>query len=47
MNFADIACVINIKETPTEVYNSFKEMNASYVNFLIPDYTHDNFPFNR
>jgi uncharacterized protein len=47
MDLADIACVINIKETPTEVYNSFKEMNANYVNFLIPDYTHDNFPFNR
>ncbi|WBX74921.1 radical SAM protein [Tenacibaculum ovolyticum] len=46
MTFADIACVINIKETPKDIYESFKEMNVSYVNFLIPDYTHDNFPFN-
>ena len=47
MTFADIACVINIKETPIEVYSSFKKMNGSYVNFLIPDYTHDNFPFDN
>jgi uncharacterized protein len=46
MTFADIACVININETPQEIYQSFKKMNVSYVNFLIPDYTHDNFPFN-
>ncbi|MFY7671275.1 radical SAM protein [Tenacibaculum sp. MEBiC06402] len=47
MDFADIACVINIKESPQEIYNSFKKMDASYVNFLIPDYTHDNFPFDK
>lgn len=47
MNFADIACVINIEETPLEIYNSFKKMEASYVNFLIPDYTHDNYPFDK
>ena len=47
MDFADIACVINIEESPQEIYNSFKKMNASYVNFLIPDYTHDNFPFDK
>ena len=47
IDLADIACVINTKEKPIEVYNSFKKMNASYVNFLIPDYTHDNFPFNK
>ncbi|WP_299120981.1 radical SAM protein [uncultured Tenacibaculum sp.] len=47
MNFADIACVINTKETPIEVYNSFKKMGASYVNFLIPDYTHNNYPFDK
>ncbi|WGH74960.1 radical SAM protein [Tenacibaculum tangerinum] len=47
MNFADIACVVNINESPEEIYKSFKEMNASYVNFLIPDYTHDNFPFDK
>ncbi|CAL2102117.1 Elp3 domain-containing protein [Tenacibaculum sp. 190130A14a] len=45
MNFADIACVINIEETPIDIYNSFKKMDVSYVNFLIPDYTHDNYPF--
>ncbi|GFD75625.1 hypothetical protein KUL113_50450 [Tenacibaculum sp. KUL113] len=47
MNFADIACVINIEESPKEIYDSFKKMNVSYVNFLIPDYTHDNFPFDK
>lgn len=47
MNFADIACVINTKEDPLETYNSFKEMKASYVNFLIPDYTHNSYPFDK
>ncbi len=47
MDYADIACVINTNESPEEIYTSFKKMNASYVNFLIPDYTHDNFPFDK
>lgn len=47
MNFADIACVININDTPLEIYNSFKKMDVSYVNFLIPDYTHNNYPFDK
>ncbi len=45
MNYTDIACVININEKPREIYDSFKNMNVDHVNFLIPDYTHDNFPF--
>lgn len=47
MGFLDIACVININEDPLETYESFKKMNASYVNYLIPDYTHDSYPFNK
>ncbi|WP_157811869.1 radical SAM protein [Tenacibaculum sp. SZ-18] len=47
MDYADIACVINTNESPEKIYASFKRMNATYVNFLIPDYTHDNFPFNK
>ncbi|CAL2057596.1 radical SAM protein [Tenacibaculum sp. 190524A05c] len=47
MDYADIACVINTNESPKEIYSSFKKMNVSYVNFLIPDYTHDNFPFDK
>lgn len=39
----DIVCVINTSENPEEVYKSFKKMGADSVNFLIPDYTHDNF----
>ncbi len=44
LGILDIVCVINTEETPQEVYNSFKELNADSVNFLIPDYTHDNLP---
>lgn len=47
MNYASIACVINTKEKPQEIYDSFKKMNVDHVNFLIPDYTHDNFPFDN
>ena len=46
-NILDIACVINVNEKPIDVYESFKRMKADTVNFLIPDYTHDNFPFNK
>lgn len=42
---ADIVCVINVNEDPLATYLSFKEMGAIAVNYLIPDYTHDNFPF--
>ncbi len=42
--FLEIACVINTKEDPIETYKIFKEMQADSVNFLMPDYTHDNFP---
>ncbi len=42
---ADIVCVINVNEDPLATYASFKEMGAVAVNYLIPDYTHDNFPF--
>ncbi|QKX07354.1 radical SAM protein [Aquimarina sp. TRL1] len=42
---ATIACVINTEEDPIVIYNSFKEMGAHSVNYLIPDYTYDNVPF--
>ncbi|SEK43494.1 uncharacterized protein SAMN04487910_0520 [Aquimarina amphilecti] len=45
IGYADTVCVINIKEDANAIYESFKRMNVNSVNFLIPDYTHDNFPF--
>ncbi len=47
IGYADIVCVINTNEEPSEVYESFKKMKVNSVNFLIPDYTHDNFPFSK
>ncbi|WP_108804308.1 radical SAM protein [Aquimarina sp. Aq107] len=47
IGYADTVCVVNIKEDADTMYKSFKKMNANSVNFLIPDYTHDNFPFDK
>ncbi|OED44771.1 hypothetical protein AB832_01815, partial [Flavobacteriaceae bacterium (ex Bugula neritina AB1)] len=47
IGYVDIVCVINTNEEPNEVYESFKTMGVNSVNFLIPDYTHDNFPFSK
>jgi len=44
IGYADTVCVINTKEAPKAIYDSFKKMRVNSVNFLIPDYTHDNFP---
>ncbi|MBW1298056.1 radical SAM protein [Aquimarina litoralis] len=45
IGYADTVCVINIEENPEKTYLSFKNMNVNSVNFLIPDFTHDTFPF--
>lgn len=45
IGYADTVCVINIEEEPIAIYESFKKMQVNSVNFLIPDFTHDNFPF--
>ncbi len=45
LDYLDIACVINVNDAPEKVYTSFKKMKASMVNYIIPDYTHDNYPY--
>jgi len=40
-----LICVINIKEEPKNIYNSFKKINVDNVNFLLSDYTHDSWPY--
>ena len=47
IGYADTVCVINIEEDPKKIYTSFKDMNVNSVNFLIPDFTHDTFPFDK
>ncbi|WP_299896861.1 radical SAM protein [uncultured Aquimarina sp.] len=47
IGYADTVCVINVEEDPQCIYNSFKDMNVNSVNFLIPDFTHDTFPFDK
>ena len=47
IGYADTVCVINIEEEPKRIYESFRKMQVNSVNFLIPDFTHDNFPFDR
>lgn len=47
VGFATVVCVVNTNESPKSVYESFKKMEVNSVNYLMPDYTHDNYPFNK
>ena len=41
----DTICVIDVDEAAEKVYQNFKELQVTSVNFLMKDYTYDNFPF--
>jgi uncharacterized protein len=42
---ADVICVIDVDESPSKLYQSFKDLNVNSVNLLMKDYTYNNFPF--
>ena len=45
LGFLSVISVINVDETPEMTYNHLTELSSDYVNFLLPDYTHDSFPY--
>lgn len=45
LGFLSVISVMNIAETPEVTYNHLKDLSSDYINFLIPDFTHDTFPY--
>lgn len=42
---ADVITVMDVDENPIKVYGSLKNLKVDSVNFLIKDFTHNNFPY--
>lgn len=45
LGYLNLVSVININESVKENYEAFTELGASSINYLITDYTHDNYPY--
>ena len=45
LGFISIISVMNINESPETTYKHLISLSSDYINFLLPDYIHDNFPF--
>ncbi|WP_430409455.1 radical SAM protein [Kordia sp.] len=45
LGFVSVISVMNIDETAETTYKHLTDISSDYVNFLLPDYTHDSFPY--
>ncbi len=45
LGFVSVISVMNIDETAAITYKHLTDISSDYVNFLLPDYTHDSFPY--
>lgn len=45
LDYLNVICVIDFDSSPREVYENFKLLNVDSVNFLIPDYNYQSFPY--
>ncbi len=45
LGFVSVISVMNIEETPEVTYNHLKKISSDYINFLLPDFTHDSFSY--
>lgn len=45
LGYLNLVSVINVKESPQVNYAAFQKMNSSSINYLLTDYTHDNYPY--
>lgn len=45
LGFVSVISVMNIDETAKTTYDHLTDLSSDYVNFLLPDYTHDSFPY--
>lgn len=45
LGFVSVISVMNIDESAKTTYKHLTDISSDYVNFLLPDYTHDSFPY--
>ncbi|MEM6718131.1 MAG: radical SAM protein [Bacteroidota bacterium] len=45
LGFVSVISVMNIDESAEVTYKHLTDISSDYVNFLLPDYTHDSFPY--
>ena len=45
LGYLNLVSVINVKESVRENYTTFVNLGASSINYLLTDYTHDNYPY--
>ncbi len=45
LGFVSVISVMNIDESAAVTYTHLTDISSDYVNFLLPDYTHDSFPY--
>lgn len=45
LGYLNFVSVINVDESPQKNYASFKALGSSSINYLLTDYTHDNYPY--
>lgn len=45
LGYLNLVTVINVREPVSKNYEAFSELGASSINYLITDYTHDNYPY--
>ncbi|WP_108113677.1 radical SAM protein [Kordia periserrulae] len=45
LGFVSVISVMNLDESAEVTYQHLTDISSDYVNFLLPDYTHDSFPY--
>ena len=45
LGFVSVISVMNIEESPSVTYSHLKSLSSDYINFLLPDFTHDSFHY--
>ncbi|MGB3464261.1 MAG: radical SAM protein [Cyclobacteriaceae bacterium] len=45
LGYLNLVSVINVQESVKENYEAFSSLEASSINYLLTDYTHDNYPY--
>ncbi|MFY0630656.1 MAG: radical SAM protein [Flavobacteriaceae bacterium] len=45
LGYLNLVSVININESPKENYEAFRKIESTAINYLLTDYTYDNYPY--
>jgi uncharacterized protein len=47
LGYLNLVSVINVNESPKENYEAFQKIDSTAINYLLTDYTHDNYPYDN